>query len=524
MSLNLDDPYDDFFSKHGGHDAGEVLGVKAGFEHRDFDWKVRQGVEKKRKSVRTHAVDDWYISPYMTCKECNSTMFIDEGPLRLRILQNVGAVSPFVEGLPKCSGCGCTHAYTIGVNDFSDLIEVNRINLYRERSDRASASLMVQSRFRGHRKRRLFLSRVAERKRIELALKNAALRVQTRYRGRLGWRRHRTIKFLKRLEGAHAMVLLEAQHNDFGSGKRVFWYRRAQEREQLFKDYAVLVKRTGNRPPMIVVERNIVELHRRVHLIESRYAQNIQARYRGMLGRKAAWMYRQNLARLLEHELHAAIRIQRTLRGWLGWTRAFKRALHRRGVAVKEEYLKEAKEGWLRDKFNARSNLLLETYRRERAEEIQVRNADRVPYGTADGLNMKAFQESAYGRPETLPLMTEFAKMEKITGKEIVAKKKAKRDRSRLIMDRYEENPMMKRYWKTEMSDEQARDLRWIIDLSKKRINMSKRLYGNSKFSRKISKAMAASAEKKMQKLGNRVAKQRIEAALQFKLKGGKKK
>ena len=92
----------------------------------------------------------------------------------------------------------------------------------------------------------------------------------------------------------------------------------------LFSDYAVLVRRTSSRPPKITVERNIGELHRRVHLIECRYARVVRALQR-YVGPQGGWSFRRNLAQA--EQAHASIRIQRVVRGWMGWMRAFKRAL-----------------------------------------------------------------------------------------------------------------------------------------------------------------------------------------------------
>ena len=51
----------------------------------------------------------------------------------------------------------------------------------------------------------------------------------------------------------------------------------------------------------------------------------------------------------------------------------------------------------------------------------------------------------------------------------------------------------MKNYWDGEMTDEQARDLRWIIDLSRE--NMAARLHGHSKFGQLVAKKMARGGE-----------------------------
>ena len=46
----------------------------------------RRPPEDKQEQVRPFS-KEWYVSPYLTCKECNTCCFVNDQPLRLRLLQ-----------------------------------------------------------------------------------------------------------------------------------------------------------------------------------------------------------------------------------------------------------------------------------------------------------------------------------------------------------------------------------------------------------------------------------------------------
>lgn len=58
--------------------------------------------------------------------------------------------------------------------------------------------------------------------------------------------------------------------------RHVFWYTTPDEIQLLYRDYRLLVKRSGNFPPLNVVEANILEVHRRIHLLRHEAATRIQ--------------------------------------------------------------------------------------------------------------------------------------------------------------------------------------------------------------------------------------------------------
>jgi len=61
-----------------------------------------------------------------------------------------------------------------------------------------------------------------------------------------------------------------------GKRRHVFWYKRPAEKELVYRDYRLFVDRTGNMPPLYVVEANFLELQKRIHTIESTAANVVQ--------------------------------------------------------------------------------------------------------------------------------------------------------------------------------------------------------------------------------------------------------
>jgi len=73
-------------------------------------------------------------------------------------------------------------------------------------------------------------------------------------------------------------VIAEALRMRSSDGKRrhIFWYKRKAERALIFRDYRLFVDRTGNMPPLHVVEANYIELEARIHTLEMQAANIVQ--------------------------------------------------------------------------------------------------------------------------------------------------------------------------------------------------------------------------------------------------------
>jgi hypothetical protein len=92
--------------------------------------------------------DLYYISPYLTCEECNGLVYIDAAKLRNRIaLSKFGETVDEETGervkdeswklppepLPPCPGCGRTNTFRIGADDLTLLLAANVEELERRK-------------------------------------------------------------------------------------------------------------------------------------------------------------------------------------------------------------------------------------------------------------------------------------------------------------------------------------------------------------------------------------------------------
>lgn len=83
----------------------------------------------------------FYLSPYLTCMECNTLHMVNSTKLYSQIVasindgQGMAGVAP--ESLPVCTGCNMTYAYHIGAEDFSEHIAKGRATLEKLRQLRA---------------------------------------------------------------------------------------------------------------------------------------------------------------------------------------------------------------------------------------------------------------------------------------------------------------------------------------------------------------------------------------------------
>merc|ERR1711969_360103 len=123
----------------------------------------------------------------------------------------------------------------------------NKKALARLLRKKKAAAVLMQSVVRGRRDR----NRVKEIRRLKKLKEErefrASQRVQANYRGTLDRRAFVTERHLKRIHEAHPKVMKEALKKKFG--EHVFWYDREAELKLLFKDYRLLVQRTGYQPP-----------------------------------------------------------------------------------------------------------------------------------------------------------------------------------------------------------------------------------------------------------------------------------
>jgi len=314
------------------------------------------------------SIDSHYFSPYLTCGECNAVAFVDVGKVEkaLRLAASVTRLEESglddLEVLPVCSGCGMTSGWVVGVRDLREHIAKNAAQRRKELRIMKRCAIKLQAIVRGMRARKFVGQKLAEqREKFALEARCATL-ISSSYRGYLGRRRAMVEKCLRRIRNAHPRILRNGLH---ARGNRVFWYRRKPELDLLYRNYRLLVSRTGHEPPLHQVEANIIEIERRVVAGEDEEATIIQARVRGVLGRRFIREYRAEMARLMYLRTSAAFFIQFVYRRF----QKVKRALEERNLAAnrkaEQEYLLEIRARFLADHKARAKRRVIEAYRKD---------------------------------------------------------------------------------------------------------------------------------------------------------------
>ena len=150
---------------------------------------------------------------------------------------------------------------------------------------------------------------------------------------------HSRVCLLARLQVTRKKTLHAALHWDYVrrpgvNRQHMFWYTSRQELDLLFYDYRLFVKRSGNNPPLRVVENNILEIEHRIKLLEHEAAVRIQSSFRKFVCRHFCLILLEENARLESARLSAVIRIQLCFRRW-----SAKAAMEKRREAARNERL-----------------------------------------------------------------------------------------------------------------------------------------------------------------------------------------
>ena len=148
-------------------------------------------------------------------------------------------------------------------------------------------------------------------------------------------------------------------------GVKVFWYKRKAEVEMLYRNYRLLVERTGNEPPLWRVERNIIIIEERIHIVECKSAATIQKRVRGMIGRKFIRQYRIEKAYVLQKRCIAVFKIQRAYRNWVAKQVRIDRKEAKVKQRLKNEYLSFKKKEIEKERCKVLKSKVKAAYRYE---------------------------------------------------------------------------------------------------------------------------------------------------------------
>lgn len=380
------------------------------------EMRAAQDAEEREPTEMVLQVDDlkaFYLSPYLTCSECNAVVFVNAMMLRDALIADAdpGANRAHLklEALPECSGCARTYAYHVGAKDLSALIAANKRALARKRARELAASIVLQRRQRGVFGREEYARRSAAKHLFRRLLNRGAVIIQAQYRGRLGRREAVTELSLQLIKGAHSKLLKMSLVNRFGV-RKVFWFKAKAELLLLFRDYKLLSRRLGNEPAVHAIEWNCAEIARRIYKLQCAFATRIQKVYRGVLGRNFIRKYRRERARLWRIQAAGTFLIQRAYRGW--WFRMeFRRA--RQAVfkaKIMRAYMSESNAKKAAARKAEQRRQLVQRYKRERHEERSARFTGKSPFGALGGRKMEAFRRTEYGDDKVRTLASRWAR------------------------------------------------------------------------------------------------------------------
>eukprot|EP00946_MAST-07B_sp_MAST-7B-sp1_P002527 g2527.t1 len=378
--------------------------------------RAAQEAEEAEPTQMVLKIEDlkaFYLSPYLTCSECNAVIFINATMLREALIADADPSANRarlkLEALPECSGCGRTYAYHVGAKDLSALIAANKRALARKRARELAASIVIQRRQRGIFGREEYARRAAAKHLFRRLLNRGAVIIQSQYRGRLGRREAVTELSLQLIKNAHKKLLKMSLVNRFGL-RKVFWFKAKSELLLLFRDYKLLSRRLGNEPPVHAIEWNCAEIARRIYKLQCAFATRIQKVFRGVLGRNFIRSYRRERARLWRIQAAGTFLIQRAYRGWwgrIGFRRSAQAVMKAR---LMEAYKKErnAKKAAARKAEQRRR--LVQRYKRERQEEKSARFTGKSPFGALGGRKMEAFRRTEYGDDKVRTLASKWTR------------------------------------------------------------------------------------------------------------------
>eukprot|EP00936_MAST-01D_sp_MAST-1D-sp1_P000714 g714.t1 len=350
-----------------------------------------------------------YVSPYLTCGNCNEVRMVNSATI-MRALAHIprGAKTLPPEVLPVCSQCGRTDKWHVGARDLTKEMGLDVEAFKRQMAAEKRAARTIQRYYRGYLGRRF-----AERKRQERFKQNelerlSATLIQSWYRRHFAKRVVAVVRKLRVIDRVHPMVLTRAVNGWYereghpDGFMKCFWWKTDAELRLLKKNWVVLVRRKGNRPPLYVVENNIHEVHRRVLKLLDMFATRIQKRWRGIMGRQFLAIFARERVRLREIKAASVYRIQRAYRGWKARDRVaeFRLARWKRKQGKRYKEARRGERGAAAQKVS--DERLLAYYTHEKQEERTARMTGKVLY------KRRAYKDSAYADRKLEHIMSDF--------------------------------------------------------------------------------------------------------------------
>ncbi|KAF0695577.1 Aste57867_13617 [Aphanomyces stellatus] len=340
-----------------------------------------------------------YLSPYVTCKECNAINFVNalrvglgfdmvaKGKHALPSLQTDEVREKLhmleAEVLPVCIGCGRTINLVVGATDFTPSL-AEEATAFQEAASRRNTSVVhIQRVGRG-----MLGRKEATRRRMAKAARDklerwASTTIQRLMRGVISRQTTRIKSGIRIIEWTYPLIKKKLLNDKDESKKALFWFE-GEDLGLVVADYRLFVDRAGPLMSLRRFEANVVLFVHRINKEEHRMAMRIQARWRGMQARRALLEVRRAIAWIGELRFHAAILVQRTVRRYAGGKRtrrhSFQRQLEksRRRAQTDAAKMKRAR-GLQRDVD--RADTMYKSYRRKTdklADWVIPRNIPRT--------------------------------------------------------------------------------------------------------------------------------------------------
>ncbi|ETW01265.1 hypothetical protein, variant 2 [Aphanomyces invadans] len=331
-----------------------------------------------------------YVSPYLSCKDCNALNFINATPIGMGFDLVAKGKPPVASGkyildirqrlaslrrevLPVCVGCGRTIHLAVGVRDFTPQLAEEAAAFQRSGDTRYHAAVQLQCAGR-----RWLARSEAHRRRVEKAKRDAverraAVTVQRRMRGVISRQTTRIQSGICIIQWAHPMmksIVLDESKWD-SSRPPLFWFE-GDDLTLICTDYRNYLDRCGPLMTLRRFESNVVQFVHRINEMERKMATRIQAQWRGLKARREVATLKSAMAVLEEVRFKAAVLIQRTVRRYAGGKHTRRHSFQRRQEKIRQraklDNLKRRRANGLRRDVD-QVNAMYQTYRR---------NADRV--------------------------------------------------------------------------------------------------------------------------------------------------
>ncbi|OQR98313.1 hypothetical protein ACHHYP_08767 [Achlya hypogyna] len=288
------------------------------------------------------APDGVYLSPYLTCADCNALNFVNAhrlgttgGDLRSSLPRAHTEVRQALRGLdrevlPPCVGCGRTLHLHVGAANHAPALAAQAATFHHVRHVRAAAALTLQRIVRGGLARK-----EAARRRHAKAVRDdlerrAATALQRCVRGMQQRQRTKIQSGVHLILWTHAELLRRLLAEEVAAEQRVFWFSDAADVQLITADYREFVRRAGTAMTLRRFEANVSRLVHRIWALEHRMATRIQAAWRGAQHRAAICVYLRALGNLRTRRHRAAVLVQRTWRRF----QSHKTAARRRADAL----------------------------------------------------------------------------------------------------------------------------------------------------------------------------------------------